>query len=79
MQAMPEMPDNSDENDAPDPLTAEQHAEIDELRAARRETLRPTVPDLEEILYRPLTVLDRLGINTRAGILTPGAPVSKVR
>ncbi len=59
MQAMPEMPDDLAETDVPDALTAEQRAEIDELRATHRETLRPTVPALEEILYRPLTVLDR--------------------
>jgi thymidylate synthase (FAD) len=40
------------------PLTPEQQAEIDALRAERRETLRPTVAALEEILYRPIPVLD---------------------
>ena len=39
-------------------LTAEQRAEIAEARGERRETLRPTVPELEEILYAPIPVLD---------------------
>jgi len=39
-------------------LTPEQRAEIDEARAQRGETRRPTVPALEEILYEPLPVLD---------------------
>ena len=59
MHAMPEMLDGLAEDDVPDALTAEQRAEIDESRAIRRQTLRPTVPALEEILYQPLTVLDR--------------------
>ena len=40
------------------PLTAEQHAEIEAQRATESHTLRATVPALEEILYRPLPVLD---------------------
>jgi thymidylate synthase (FAD) len=40
------------------PLTAEQSAEIEALRGERHQTLRPTVPALEEILYRALPVLD---------------------
>jgi len=40
------------------PLTASQQAEIEEQRAARTETRRPTVPALEEILYTALPVLD---------------------
>ncbi|MCH7543788.1 MAG: FAD-dependent thymidylate synthase [Proteobacteria bacterium] len=40
------------------PLTPEQLEEIEAQRAASAETRRPTVPELEEILYRPLTVLD---------------------
>ncbi len=40
------------------PLTAEQSAEIAALRAERQQTLRPTVPALEEILYSALPVLD---------------------
>ncbi len=40
------------------PLTPEQTAEIDRLRAETTPTLRPTVPALEELLYHPLPVLD---------------------
>ena len=40
------------------PLTPEQLEEIEAQRAASAETRRPTVPELEEILYRPLAVLD---------------------
>ena len=40
------------------PLTPEQLEEIEAQRAARAETRRPTVPELEEILYQPLAVLD---------------------
>ena len=40
------------------PITAEQRAEIDALRAASRPTLRATAPALEEILYQPVDVLD---------------------
>ena len=39
-------------------LSAEQRADIDQLRGSRAQTLRPTVPALEEILYEPLPVLD---------------------
>ena len=39
-------------------LTPEQQAEIEAQRAASAETRRATVPALEEILYRPLPVLD---------------------
>ena len=39
-------------------LSAEQRAEIDALRAGRRETRRATVPALEDILYEPIPVLD---------------------
>ena len=39
-------------------LTPSQQAEIEEQRAARAETRRPTVPALEEILYTALPVLD---------------------
>ena len=39
-------------------LTPEQQAEIDDARAARAETRRVTVPDLEELLYTPVPVLD---------------------
>ena len=39
-------------------LTPEQRAEIDEARAQRFETRRATVPELEEILFEPLAVLD---------------------
>ncbi len=42
----------------PMPLTAEQHAEIDAARAATAATRRPTVPALEDLLFRPLPVLD---------------------
>ncbi|HUQ16188.1 MAG TPA: FAD-dependent thymidylate synthase, partial [Candidatus Saccharimonadales bacterium] len=40
-------------------LTDDQRAEIDASRARTSETRRVTVPALEEILYRPLPVLDR--------------------
>ncbi len=40
------------------PLTPEQLEEIEAQRAASAETRRPTVPALEDILYRPLEVLD---------------------
>ena len=39
-------------------LTPEQQAEIDDARAARAETRRVTVPELEELLYTPVPVLD---------------------
>ena len=39
-------------------LTPEQQAEVDALRASPRTTLRATVPDLEEVLYQALPVLD---------------------
>ncbi len=59
MQAMTEIQDEPTEVDDGETLTAEQRAEIKELRTAGQMTLRPTVPALEEILYQPLTVLDR--------------------
>ena len=40
------------------PLTPEQLEEIEAQRAASAETRRPTVPELEEILFQPLAVLD---------------------
>ncbi|MBI3452988.1 MAG: FAD-dependent thymidylate synthase [Rhodospirillales bacterium] len=43
---------------AADGVTAEQRAEIEAARAAVSPTRRPTVPALEDILYRPLPVLD---------------------
>ncbi|HEX7007431.1 MAG TPA: FAD-dependent thymidylate synthase [Alphaproteobacteria bacterium] len=39
-------------------LTAEQKAEIEAQRQAAQQTRRATVPALEELLYRPLPVLD---------------------
>ena len=39
-------------------LTPEQDAEIAASRSEPRPTLRATVPALEEILYKPLPVLD---------------------
>ena len=39
-------------------LTADQQREIDELTAASYHTKRPTVPALEDILYKPFPVLD---------------------
>ena len=39
-------------------LTQDQEAEIKALREASFQTRRATVPDLEEILYQPLPVLD---------------------
>ena len=40
------------------PLTPEQQAEIEEHRAASSRTRRASVPELEEILYQPIPVLD---------------------
>jgi len=40
------------------PLTPEQQAEIERLRAETQATRRATVPALEEILYQPVAVLD---------------------
>ena len=40
------------------PLTPEQQAEIERLRAETQPTRRATVPALEEILYQPVPVLD---------------------
>ncbi|HXZ00933.1 MAG TPA: FAD-dependent thymidylate synthase [Stellaceae bacterium] len=40
------------------PLTPEQRAEIDRLRAELMPTRRATVPALEEILYEPIPLLD---------------------
>ena len=39
-------------------LTKDQTAEIASLRAQSRQTLRPTVPALEELLYQAIPVLD---------------------
>src|SRR5690348_6807016 len=39
-------------------VTAEQQAEIEAQRADTFATRRPTVPALEELLYRPVPVLD---------------------
>lgn len=39
-------------------LSPQQRAEIDAVRGETKETLRATVPALEEILYEPLPVLD---------------------
>jgi thymidylate synthase (FAD) len=39
-------------------LTNEQRDEVDAQRREGRQTCRPTVPELEEILYEPLPVLD---------------------
>ncbi len=41
----------------PHPLTQEQQAEVDELRAQTATTRRATVPAMEEILYEALPVL----------------------
>jgi len=40
------------------PLTPEQAAEIAEARRTQHSTRRPTVPELEELLFEPLPVLD---------------------
>src|SRR5208282_3603980 len=40
------------------PLSREQQAEIDALRAGLSETRRASVPAIEEILYQPIAVLD---------------------
>src|SRR5438874_1282220 len=40
------------------PLTPEQHQEVAAARGETRPTRRATVPALEEILYRPIPVLD---------------------
>ncbi len=39
-------------------LTDEQRSDIDLMRSAATQTLRPSVPALEEILYEPIPVLD---------------------
>ena len=39
-------------------VNKDQLAEIDELRSSKSETLRSTVPELENILYQPFGVLD---------------------
>lgn len=39
-------------------LTPEQQAEIDAARESRSETRRPTVPELEDVLFQPIPVLD---------------------
>ncbi len=59
MHAMKKTDPDPAGNPAETPLTAEQRAEIDAVRATANQTLRPTVPALEEVLYQPLTVLDR--------------------
>jgi thymidylate synthase (FAD) len=46
------------EADVNSPLTPDQQAEIDAARSETRATLRPTVPELESILYEALPVLD---------------------
>ena len=46
------------EADVTSPLTPDQQAEIDAQRSESRATLRPTVPELEAILYEGLPVLD---------------------
>ena len=46
------------EADVTSPLTPDQQAEIDALRSESRATLRPTVPELESVLYEALPVLD---------------------
>lgn len=40
------------------PVDTDQEAEIDDLRASLAQTRRATVPALEELLYKPLPVLD---------------------
>lgn len=47
-------------NDSPPhmPLSAAEIAEIEELRAARRSTLREVAPELEAVLYQAVPVLD---------------------
>ena len=40
------------------PVTPQQQAEIDALRAERAETRRATVPAIEDVLYQPFPVLD---------------------
>ena len=39
-------------------LTDEQKKEIDQARSSNFETRRPTVPELEEIMFKPIPVLD---------------------
>ena len=46
------------EADVTSPLTPDQQAAIDAQRSESRATLRPTVPELEAILYEGLPVLD---------------------
>ncbi|MBT5775045.1 MAG: FAD-dependent thymidylate synthase [Dehalococcoidia bacterium] len=47
------------DTDTNNPLTPDQQAEVDALRTESHATLRPTVPELEEVLYQALPVLDR--------------------
>jgi thymidylate synthase (FAD) len=46
------------EADVTSPLTPDQQADVDAQRSETRATIRPTVPELEEILYQGLPVLD---------------------
>ena len=39
-------------------VNKDQLSEIEELRSSKSETLRSTVPELENILYQPFEVLD---------------------
>src|SRR5882757_5728083 len=39
-------------------ITADQRAELDQIRAETHATKRATVPALEEVLFEPLPVLD---------------------
>ena len=39
-------------------LSAEQKGEIDSLRSTNSPTYRPTVDSLEDVLFKPLPVLD---------------------
>ncbi|MEE8275879.1 MAG: FAD-dependent thymidylate synthase, partial [Alphaproteobacteria bacterium] len=60
MSAKPEHPPAAPEAESGDDrIGADERAQIEAQRAAQTQTRRPSVPDLEEILYEPLPVLDR--------------------
>ena len=40
------------------PVNKDQLAEIEELRSIKSETIRPSSPELESILYKPFNALD---------------------
>src|SRR3546814_11154669 len=61
------------------PLTPGQNHEIERLRAESAETRRATVPALEEILYRPIPVLDHGFVRVADYMGDDGAVVQAAR